>query len=441
VGADRALSEPPGVPNAAQYVVVGGGVHGLSTAYHLAEELEARGGSGRQVLVLEKRRVGAGASGICGGIVRNFYLAPELNEIVRRSVDLFELDPSGFGFRQVGYLAAVPEEQSGDLERIAWQHEQIGYESTLVVGAGDCRRYLRDLFRDWRPRSVTAVLHEPRGGWADPTATLANLAGMARSLGVEIVEGAEVLGFELEGETVRSVVTSRGQVACDLVVVCPGPWVRDLWTMLGLPAGVDVGDGRAPFRYLKVREGDFVLRSGEHLPERAPVVHLDLHEPLVADTDGRVLQPGPWGIYFRFGEHGGVQGGGLPDALEPDCELEPYGPSHPVYGASGPGFDEWFTSGLATALGRFRGRSAEWDCHSYGAQVAFTPDGYPVLDFVRPNAYVVLDSNHGFKLLALGRLAAEDILKGPAADLESFRLDRFARAELHPVSASPYPWT
>ncbi|HXH96497.1 MAG TPA: FAD-binding oxidoreductase [Gaiellaceae bacterium] len=431
----------PGVPATAQYVIVGGGVHGLSTAYHLAERLEELGGSAGRVLVLEKRRLGAGASGICGGIVRNFYLAPELNEIVRRSIEIFELDPHGFGFHQVGYLAAVSEEQAGDLERIAWQHEQIGYESNLVVGRGESWEYLRDLFRDWRAKSVTAVLHEPRGGWADPTATVANLGGMARSLGVQIVEGVEVLDFELDGEIVRSVVTSAGTVACDLVVVCPGPWVRDLWRLLALPDGIDMGDRRAPFSYLKVREGDFVLRSGERLPERAPVVHLDVHEPLLSDRDRRVLHPGPWGIYFRSGAHGGIQGGGLPGVLDAECELDPYGPSHPEHGSSGPDFDEWFTSALAVAFGRFRGRSADWDCHSYGAQVAFTPDSYPVLDFVRPNAYVVLDSNHGFKMLALGRLAAEDILDGSAAELKSFRLDRFARAELHPVSASPYPWT
>jgi hypothetical protein len=60
---------------------------------------------------------------------------------------------------------------------------------------------------------------------------------------------------------------------------------------------------------------------------------------------------------------------------------------------------------------------------------------------VRPNAYAILDSNHGFKMLALGRLAAADILGGGAPDLEPFRLGRFAAAALHPVSASPYPWT
>ena len=211
--------------------------------------------------------------------------------------------------------------------------------------------------------------------------------------------------------------------------------------MLELPEEIWVGDLRRPmFSYLKVREGDFVLPTPE-LSDGVPVVHLDLAEPLRSDRDGRVLHPGPWGIYFRPGAAGGVQGGGLPEPLDADCELDPYGPSHPEHGVPGNDFDEWFTSGLATALGRFAGRSADWHCSSYGAPLAFTPDNYPLMDFVRPNVYAVIDSSHGFKLLVLGRLAAADILGEETPAIEPFRLSRFAEAALHPVSASPYPWT
>jgi len=63
------------------------------------------------------------------------------------------------------------------------------------------------------------------------------------------------------------------------------------------------------------------------------------------------------------------------------------------------------------------------------------------VDFVRENVYAVLDSNHGFKLLALGQLAAAEILGRRQTELSAFRLSRFAAGELHPASASPYPWT
>jgi hypothetical protein len=62
--------------------------------------------------------------------------------------------------------------------------------------------------------------------------------------------------------------------------------------------------------------------------------------------------------------------------------------------------------------------------------------------FVRDNVYVVVDSNHGFKLLALGKLAATEIVNGePCAELDPFRMDRFSLNATHPTSSSPYPWT
>ena len=67
-------------------------------------------------------------------------------------------------------------------------------------------------------------------------------------------------------------------------------------------------------------------------------------------------------------------------------------------------------------------------------------DNYPVCDWVLPNAYAIVDSGHGFKMLALGQLAADDILGGEGR-LDPFRLARFERGETHTASRSPYPWT
>ena len=64
-------------PSAARFVIIGAGIHGLSTAYHLAMELNARNkGSGNEILVLDKTALGAGASGIACGVVRNNYFSP-----------------------------------------------------------------------------------------------------------------------------------------------------------------------------------------------------------------------------------------------------------------------------------------------------------------------------------------------------------------------------
>src|SRR5256885_15305078 len=124
------------LPASSPYVVRGGGVHGLSTAYHLALALEQSGkGSGRDVIVLEKKHLAAGASGIACGVVRNFYFSPAMAEVIRVSVDLFESDPEGFGYHPVGYIAAVPEPQAEDCVAIQRRQAEVGYRSHVHRGA------------------------------------------------------------------------------------------------------------------------------------------------------------------------------------------------------------------------------------------------------------------------------------------------------------------
>src|SRR5919206_718729 len=130
------------LPARSPYVVLGGGVHGLSTAYHLALALKETGtGSGGDVIVLEKSHTGAGASGIACGVVRNFYFSPPMAEVIRVSVELFESDPAGFGYHPVGYIAAVPEVQAEDCVSIQRQQAEIGYRSEVVLGEDRCREH------------------------------------------------------------------------------------------------------------------------------------------------------------------------------------------------------------------------------------------------------------------------------------------------------------
>jgi methylglutamate dehydrogenase subunit A len=398
-------------------LVVGAGVNGLSVAWALAS-------AGADVVVVDKGRVGGGASGLAGGIVRNYYRAEAITEIVRLSVEMFEQDPEAYGFRQVGYLAAVPSEQVEDLQAIAARHEEVGYESELVVGAEACREYLTWSWPDWEA-PVSALLHERRGGWADAMQTVRHLSSRAREAGVEIREGVEVTGFE-EGRA----LTSAGPLAFDTLVLATGPWAAQLLDL--------------DLRYWKAQEGEFML-AGAGLSGRAgaeaPVVHLDQAGPLVSDRDGRVLVDGPWGIYFRMGRTGtGITGGGLPVLME-GPELDPYGPDNPAHAAE-PEFEEFFTSGLAAAMRRFRGQGGKWRSTPAGGIVSHTADNYPICDWVAEDVYAIVDSGHGFKTLAIGQLAADEIASGrPDARLEPFRASRFERGELLAASKGPYPWT
>jgi methylglutamate dehydrogenase subunit A len=398
-------------------LVVGGGVNGLSVAGALAT-------AGAEVLVVDKGRLGGGASGIAGGIVRNYYRAEAITELVHLSVQLFESDPDAYGFRQVGYIAAVPARQVEDLIAIRANHERVGYESELVVGSAECLEYLRWTWPDWEA-PVEALLHERRGGWADAAQTVRELARQASAAGVEIREGVEVTGFG-DGRA----RTSEGPIEYETIVLALGPWAARM---------LDV-----ELRYWKAQEGEFVL-PGAGLSGRAgseaPVVHLDQAGPLRSDRDGRVLVDGPWGIYFRMGRTGtGITGGGLPVLLE-SLELDPYGPDNPEHAAED-SFEDFFTSGLASALPRFRGQAGSWRMTAAGGIVSHTADNYPICDWVAEDAYAIVDSGHGFKTLAIGHLAATEITSHePDPRLNPFRASRFERGELLAASKGPYPWT
>jgi glycine/D-amino acid oxidase-like deaminating enzyme len=71
----------------------------------------------------------------------------------------------------------------------------------------------------------------------------------------------------------------------------------------------------------------------------------------------------------------------------------------------------------------------------------FTADSFPVFDRFCRNAYFIADSNHGYKMIGVGKLVADDIMGNESDLLRPFRFSRFAEGKLHPVSNSPFPWS
>ena len=93
------------LPKSTTYLVVGGGVHGLSTAWHLAMELEKSGkGSGKDVVLVDKSQPGAGATGVACGCVRNFYMTGAMHPILTHSVDVWNYDPVLLGFAAIAVI-------------------------------------------------------------------------------------------------------------------------------------------------------------------------------------------------------------------------------------------------------------------------------------------------------------------------------------------------
>jgi glycine/D-amino acid oxidase-like deaminating enzyme len=438
-----------------RFVIVGAGVHGLSTAWHLARELRARGvGGGEDILVLDKRGPGAGASGIACGTVRNNYFQPAMRELMAHSVSVWESDPEAFSYHPVGFLQIAPEAMAEDVAQIYAEQRAIGYPSVLIEGTNDCQRYLLGLFEDWQAPGSTIVLHEKKGGYANNIRAVRGLAAKAEAEGVRIASGVRVTGFGLAGNAVTSVETDQGIVACDQVVIAAGPWIRDLWAWLELPETITVaspGGGESTARpmwtYWALQEGTLGIEPSEFTDNGGgfpPVTHVDSDAPLLDDVTGELITDQLWGIYYKPDfNFAGLQGGASPYVVGKPAgavAIDPYGPESPEFTVTDD-FVRMWTSGLAHCHKRFQGKRQLYRHDPTGGIGAFTPDSFPVFDVFRQNAYVIADSNHGFKMIGVGALVARELLGEEQGLLEPFRFGRYGAGELHPVSHSPFPWS
>jgi glycine/D-amino acid oxidase-like deaminating enzyme len=445
------------MPTSTRYVVVGAGIHGLSTAYHLALELKARGtGSGADILVVDKDTIGAGASGIACGVVRNNYFQPAMRELMAHSVEVWESDPKTYSYHSVGYMQISPEVMHDDVADIARQQKAIGYESVLIEGAKDSDKYMKSLFHDWQAKGITSVLHEKRGGYANNTKSLYGLAAKAEAEGVRIQASTKVNGFKSNtpGGAISAVETSRGDVKCDFVIVAPGPWAKTLWELLELPGQIHIKDESGTIHkdvdmwvYWSLQEGtlgvdpEFQKTNDGKNP---PVIHVDSSAPLYSVVDGSLVTDEMWGIYYKPDLHfGGIQGGAAPFKIDTDpnnVKVDPYGTQSPHYVVDDE-FAHMWVSALAHCQKRFEGKLPKYKREPSGGIGAFTPDSFPVFDVFRDNCYFIADSNHGYKMIGVGKLAATEICGVRSSLLEPFRFSRYAEGRLHPVSHSPFPWS
>ncbi len=444
-------------PSQANYVIIGAGIHGLSSAYHLALELKQHGrGGGEDILVIDKASIGAGASGIACGVVRNNYFQPAMRELMAQCVDVWESDPKAYSYHPVGYMQISPESMRANIASIAEQQEQIGYESVFIEGEKQSADYMKTIFHDWQAQGITSVLHEKRGGYANNLKSLYGLASKAEAQGVRILTGATVTGFKMaNGATaVTAVETDRGRIECEYVVVAAGPWVKSIWDMLGLPKAIDIkgSDGTIHrdvpmWVFWSLQEGtlgvDPTLQKTND-GEFPPVVHVDSDVPLYSDVDGSLITDQMWGIYYKPDfNFGGIQGGAAPFKVEtnPDeVAVDPYGPASPDF-VVGDDFAHMWCSALAHCQKRFQGQIPKYKNEPSGGIGAFTPDSFPVFDVFRENCYMIADSNHGYKMIGVGKLVASEICGTRSTLLQPFRFSRYAEGRLHPISNSPFPWS
>ena len=445
------------LPKAAEYVIIGAGIHGLSSAWRLVRRLKDAGKTvENKIVVVDKSGIASGASGIACGVVRNNYFQPAMRELMAHSVNIWENDPQTLSYHSVGYMQISSEAMHEDVASIYQQQRAIGYESDFIEGADDCAAYMKGMFADWQAQNITSVLHEKRGGFSNNTKTMYGLAGLVESLGVRIITGVTVTGFQAESASraINAVQTDKGDIQCGRVIIGCGPWARDFWRMLELPAQITVKDlyGEVHhnvdmWRFWQLEEGVLnippeMLQTNDG--QSPPVLHVDTDAPLISCVDGSLITDQMWGIYYKPDCHfGGIQGGASPYKVDTPVDqvaLDPYGPSSPEFVASD-AFAHMWVSALAHCHKRFEGMMPKYHKEASGGLGCFTADSFPVFDHFHDNVAMICDSNHGWKMIGVGHLIADEILGEKQTLLEPFRFDRFEQGKLHPVSNSPYPWS
>ena len=378
------------VPRRADAVVVGGGVMGASTAYHLA----CRGVE--DVVLLEREPFfGQMSTGQCAGGIRhqfsteiNIRLSEESIRIMERFPD--ELDQE-VGLRFCGYLFLLTREEdlSTFRENVDLQH-RLGIDTRWLEPAELASRVpLLDL------DGVLAGTIYDRDGLADPSSVVQGYIKGARREGVTLLTDTEATGLHTSGRRITGVETPAGTIETPVVVNACGAWAPQLGRMVGVDIPIQ------PIR--------------RQVVVTAPIPQLPADFPFV--------------IYFADSLYFHPEGEGILTGQSNNSETPGYKLDVDA---------EWEARHMEAAVARFPLLAEAGFLTHWAGLYEVTPDAHPILGAVPDvEGFHVMAgfSGHGFMHGPVaGLLMAEEIVDGRAhtVDIDPFRIDRFARGDLHP---------
>ena len=222
------MRSPTKVPEKADVVIIGGGVQGLALAYQLALK------GVKDIVVLEKSYLCAGASGRNGGGVRMQWSTRTNVEIARRSIELCKRFARDLGiniwFRAGGYLFLASNDAiAARLEKNARLHNSLGVP-TVVLTPEQARERVPELDL----RGVISAAFNPEDGVIFPWPFIWGYASGAQKLGVKVETFTRVTGFEIAQSRVVKVKTDRGDIRCERVVNACGAWSPRVAELAGI---------------------------------------------------------------------------------------------------------------------------------------------------------------------------------------------------------------
>ena len=212
-------------------IIVGGGIHGASLAFHLSKR-------GLKAIVLERRFLASGATGRSSGLVRMHYdLEPE-SRLAWASFQYFrnwgEMVGGECGFTRTGFLEVIGKPFEDHLRANVAMHQRIGIPSFLV-SAEDVQRLAPSFVTD----DFEVAAYEPESGYADPSGTAAAFMDMARKQGARLLQDCQVTGIQVTGGRVTGVETNQRPFSAGVVINAAGAWAASIGKMAGLDIPVN----------------------------------------------------------------------------------------------------------------------------------------------------------------------------------------------------------
>ena len=216
------------LPGHAEVVVIGGGIIGCSTAYHLARDHKA------DVVLVERGRLTGGSTWHAAGLVGQLRSSASITQVLRYSVDLYKrLDAEtglATGWRETGCLRlACNAERWIEFKRQATTAHSFGLDMHLLTPAE-----AQAIWPLIEVDDLVGATFMPSDGQASPSDITQSLAKGARMHGARLFEGVGCIGFVIENGRVAGVVTDAGTIACEKVVLSAGMWSRQIGAMAGV---------------------------------------------------------------------------------------------------------------------------------------------------------------------------------------------------------------
>ena len=216
------------LPKTAKAVIIGGGIIGCSTAYHLAKL------GWTDTVLLERKKLTSGTTFHAAGLVGQLRTNANITQLLGYSVDLYnsieEETGLGTGWKMNGGLRlACNEERWTEVKRQATTAHSFGLEMELLTP-----KEALDLWPLMNIDDVIGAAFMPTDGQANPSDITQALAKGARMAGATIFEDSKVIDIEMDDGKIQAVITDQGRIECEVVICCAGQWTRDFAARFGV---------------------------------------------------------------------------------------------------------------------------------------------------------------------------------------------------------------